>query len=118
LDPVCGMTVKPENAAASMATDGKTYYFCSLGCRDRFAADPHPFLASGPVGMAQPEPATALDPVCGMTVKPENAAASMATDGKTYYFCSLGCRDRFAADPHPFLAPGPVGVDPAKGWPV
>ncbi|MHB1626464.1 MAG: permease, partial [Candidatus Dormibacteria bacterium] len=90
LDPVCGMTVKPENAAASMATDGKTYYFCSLGCRDRFAADPHPFLASGPVGMAQPEPATALDPVCGMTVKPENAAASMATDGKTYYCCSLG----------------------------
>ncbi len=39
-DPVCGMTVDPASAAASVEHEGVTYYFCSQGCRDRFAAEP------------------------------------------------------------------------------
>src|SRR5438093_869922 len=31
---------------------------------------------------------TATDPVCGMTVDPARAAASVTHDGHTYYFCA------------------------------
>jgi len=32
----------------------------------------------------------ATDPVCGMEVDPEHAAASAVYRGKTYYFCAGG----------------------------
>jgi Cu+-exporting ATPase len=55
IDPVCGMTVSPERArGGSFAHGGVTYYFCSTGCRARFAADPAGWLASGPKGMGAP----------------------------------------------------------------
>ncbi len=34
-DPVCGMEVNPDKAIR-LAKGGKTYYFCSSGCRDKF----------------------------------------------------------------------------------
>ena len=34
-DPVCGMTVDEKKAAATATQDGKTYYFCSAGCKER-----------------------------------------------------------------------------------
>jgi Cu+-exporting ATPase len=40
VDPICGMTVKPETAAASREVDGVTYYFCSAHCAATFDADP------------------------------------------------------------------------------
>jgi Cu+-exporting ATPase len=43
--------------------------------------------------------AIATDPVCGMRVDPEDAAASVEYEGETYYFCSEVCRDAFVADP-------------------
>jgi P-type Cu+ transporter len=42
---------------------------------------------------------TSVDPVCGMTVNPETAAASREVDGVTYYFCSTHCATTFDADP-------------------
>jgi Cu+-exporting ATPase len=42
---------------------------------------------------------TTVDPVCGMTVNPETAAASREVDGVTYYFCSTHCTATFDADP-------------------
>jgi len=36
------------------------------------------------------EVAMATDPVCGMEVDPEHAAASAVYRGKTYYFCAGG----------------------------
>lgn len=39
-DPVCGMTVDPKSAAGSTEHAGKTYYFCSAGCRQKFLAKP------------------------------------------------------------------------------
>ena len=46
----------------------------------------------------------AIDPVCGMSVDPANAAATRELDGVTYYFCSGGCADRFDGDPQRFIA--------------
>ena len=38
---------------------------------------------------------TVRDPVCGMEVDPQNAAASAVRNGETFYFCSQHCRDEF-----------------------
>src|SRR6185295_5395710 len=51
---------------------------------------------------------SAIDPVCGMTVDPQRAAGSFEYSGQTYYFCALGCREKFKADPEKYLAPKPV----------
>lgn len=41
-------------------------------------------------------PTEAVDPVCGMTVDPATAKGGSAeVDGKTYFFCSSGCRKAF-----------------------
>jgi Cu+-exporting ATPase len=39
-DPVCGMRIDPDDAAATVERDGQTVYFCSEACRDAFVADP------------------------------------------------------------------------------
>lgn len=44
-------------------------------------------------------PAEAVDPVCGMTVSVEGAAASAEHEGTTYYFCCPHCRSAFLEDP-------------------
>jgi YHS domain-containing protein len=44
-DPVCGMDVTPEAAAGKFEYKGKTYYFCSPGCRRSFEKDPEKYLA-------------------------------------------------------------------------
>ena len=42
-----------------------------------------------------PAPATAVDPVCGMTVAAVPSTLSAEHDGQTVYFCSEGCREQF-----------------------
>ena len=49
------------------------------------------------------------DPVCGMEVEETTAAAAWEHEGRTYFFCSVGCMERFRADPERFL-----GLDPAE----
>ncbi len=44
IDPVCGMRVDPESAAAAWDHEGTTFYFCSVGCFERFREDPERFL--------------------------------------------------------------------------
>jgi len=39
-DVVCGMMIDPTTAAGKSEYQGKTYYFCSLGCKKSFDADP------------------------------------------------------------------------------
>src|SRR6266478_10149603 len=51
------------------------------------------------------------DPVCGMTVDPQNAAGFYEYKGQTYFFCSIGCREKFKADPERFLNPAPVPAE-------
>ncbi|MEO8906751.1 MAG: XdhC family protein [Microbacteriaceae bacterium] len=43
--------------------------------------------------------ATAIDPVCGMTVAAVPASLHVEHDGALVYFCSPGCRTTFLADP-------------------
>jgi xanthine dehydrogenase accessory factor len=44
-------------------------------------------------------PATAVDPVCGMTVAvTATAISATAADGTTVWFCGPGCRDAFLAE--------------------
>ena len=42
-DPVCGMMIRPGDAAATEDHEGRTFYFCSQACHDTFVADPHRF---------------------------------------------------------------------------
>jgi Cu+-exporting ATPase len=51
--------------------------------------------------------ATLKDPVCGMTVT-EHSAHRYEHNAKMYYFCSAGCKTKFAADPAKYLAPKPA----------
>ncbi len=48
---------------------------------------------------------TALDPVCGMTVDPAHARGTVEHAGRTYYFCSPNCVEKFRKDPERFLSP-------------
>ena len=60
---------------------------------------------SNPVAVvAREEPATAVDPVCGMTVEIATAADRFEHEGVTYWFCASGCRRRFERDPGAFLS--------------
>ncbi len=117
LDPVCGMQVEMANAPASVPHQGHRVYFCSDRCRIRFDADPARFAkdlgttdadGSRPMssGAVAPRPAadpawggTHVDPVCGMTVDPADAAAHLVSDGHDVYFCCVGCSQAFTADP-------------------
>ncbi|HEY2820159.1 MAG TPA: heavy metal translocating P-type ATPase [Candidatus Acidoferrum sp.] len=45
-DPICGMTVDPKKAAATIEFDGQPYYFCSKGCAAKFQQNPTKFLAA------------------------------------------------------------------------
>jgi YHS domain-containing protein len=39
-DPVCGMHVDPMKAAGTSEHQGKTYVFCSVGCKRKFDSNP------------------------------------------------------------------------------
>ena len=43
-DPVCGMQVDPAKAAGSSVHDGRTYYFCSPTCKQKFDASPGQYV--------------------------------------------------------------------------
>jgi Cu+-exporting ATPase len=70
---------------------GDAYYFCSAGCRTKFAADPKKYLHGEARGAAEPMPAGTIFtcpmhpevrqegpgscPICGMALEPEIATA-------------------------------------------
>ena len=53
-DPVCGMAIE-QGRAVSEAWDGRTWFFCSKGCREEFRADPGAFALGGSPEAARPE---------------------------------------------------------------
>jgi P-type Cu+ transporter len=53
IDPVCGMEIDPKEAAGKSEYQGKTYYFCSTGCKKSFDKDPQKYIShpgSEPMG--------------------------------------------------------------------
>lgn len=101
-DPVCGMTVDPAKAAGRSEFGGKTYYFCGLGCKRRFDAEPERFAGSAP--SAEPVVVKVKDPVCGMMVDPAKAAGRLEYEGMEYVFCGKGCVAKFQAAPADYVA--------------
>jgi P-type Cu+ transporter len=66
--------------------------------------------------LSEPDPRTARDPVCGMTIDPTAATDRADHQGRRYFFCGPRCRERFAAEPERYLAPGPTRpTQPATG---
>ncbi len=59
------------------------------------------------VGMQASEQSPLKDPVCGMNVT-EQSMHRHEHEAKTYYFCSAGCKTKFAADPVKYLTPKPA----------
>jgi class 3 adenylate cyclase/YHS domain-containing protein len=47
----------------------------------------------------------AVDPVCRMHIARADAAGRLRHEDSDYWFCSLACAARFAADPTPFASP-------------
>ncbi|MFY9687752.1 MAG: HAD-IC family P-type ATPase, partial [Pseudolabrys sp.] len=88
IDPVCGMTVDPHTAKHRADFGGRTYYFCSAGCRTKFVNDPqkyldtreHAPLAEGTIYTCPMHPeirqiGPGSCPICGMALEPEIASA-------------------------------------------
>ncbi|HKV06397.1 MAG TPA: heavy metal translocating P-type ATPase [Candidatus Acidoferrales bacterium] len=72
-DPVCGMTVDPERAAATAQHAGATYYFCCAGCAEKFRANPEKYLGAKLEGDGQ---ATPLVQLGGVPSRPAPAVKS------------------------------------------
>lgn len=110
-DVVCNMQVDPAKAAATAEHDGKKYYFCSQGCEKKFIASPGQYLKSDKDDMAgdhQPAAGKVQDVVCGMWVDPAKARGKSEYKGKTFYFCSPRCEEKFNADPERLSQPNPA----------
>lgn len=43
IDPVCKMEVEEKKAQFKSAYQGKTYYFCSAGCKQSFDREPEKY---------------------------------------------------------------------------
>jgi Cu+-exporting ATPase len=86
IDPVCGMTVDPADAAGSVEYRGQTYYFCNESCVERFRATPEDFLSGAARDRSADYPQAAewtcpmhpeivrdapgSCPICGMALEP------------------------------------------------
>jgi xanthine dehydrogenase accessory factor len=71
--------------------------------------------------LSEPEPAKAIDPVCGMTVQIAGAEHYTEYNGQSYYFCCASCKESFEQNPQQYLAqPAPAGeaLDPVCGMMV
>jgi Cu+-exporting ATPase len=93
-DPVCGMTVDPHAVQHRYQYSGRTYYFCSAGCLNKFAVHPENYLSatredapgSVPEGTVYTCPmhpqirqiGPGNCPICGMALEPEIAAPASA----------------------------------------
>ncbi|MFJ5538366.1 heavy metal translocating P-type ATPase [Vreelandella titanicae] len=89
-DPVCGMDVDPHATHHRANHAGKTWYFCSEKCQEKFVAKPDAYLepskqsqASAPSGSIYTCPmhpevrreGPGDCPICGMALEPETVSA-------------------------------------------
>jgi Cu+-exporting ATPase len=85
-DPVCGMMVVPEKAAAKVEHAGKTYYFCSKSCAERFSREPQKFLVVPGTGEMKHSPAPAEH---GAMQDTGADASRTADEKKVRYTCPM-----------------------------
>ena len=109
IDPICGMQVQVANAPATATWDGERHYFCSDHCKEKFLQR-RPQGDRMQLGFGAPKEETItlagvrVDPVCGMSVFPETAAAHRSFRGDDFYFCRVGCAEAFDQDPERYVA--------------
>ena len=92
-DPVCGMDVDPSTTRFQATFDGRTFYFCSQNCHDKFKANPEQYVAAAPAKAAPAPEGTVWTcpmhpqirrsepgscPICGMALEPEMPTADDA----------------------------------------
>jgi YHS domain-containing protein len=94
VDPVCGMKVKKSDAKATYEYNGKTYYFCMEGCKEKFVKAPAKYVSA--------DENKVTCPVSGSTFNKSDAAGSMEYKGKTYHFCCDNCKEKFEKDPEKY----------------
>lgn len=94
VDPVCGMKIKKEDAKATYEHNGKTYYFCMEECKEKFVKEPGKYIRA--------DEDIITCPVSGESFKKSEFTESMDYEGKTYYFCCTGCKDKFEKDPEKY----------------
>jgi xanthine dehydrogenase accessory factor len=90
VDPICGMTVTMAPDTPQYEHDGETIYFCREGCKTEYIAN-----LSGDAPAKAAAPATAVDPICGMTVLASDDTPHLEHDGETVYFCCDGCKTKY-----------------------
>jgi YHS domain-containing protein len=93
-DPVCGMEVEKDKAKATYEYKGKTYYFCREKCKEEFVKNPAKYVSADENSMTCP--------VSGETFNKSENTESMEYQGKTYYFCCAGCKEKFEQDPEQY----------------
>ena len=89
-DPVCGMDVDPHTSRHRANHAGKTWYFCSEKCQEKFIAKPDAYLEpskqsqasvpSGSIYTCPMHPEVRREgpgdcPICGMALEPETVSA-------------------------------------------
>jgi len=105
--PVSGEVMKKSEAKASYDYKEKTYYFCCESCKEKFMKDPEKYLqkttGEEKTSGCCPGKETATDLACGIKVKKSEAKVSYEYKGKTYYFCSEECKEKFVKDPEKYI---------------
>jgi Cu+-exporting ATPase len=78
----------------------------ATGTKMQFAAHDHDAMLRVEMGMHEEPPAAeaVTDPVCGMEIDPAKAAGRSEHGGRTYYFCSPGCKASFDEAPEEYAA--------------
>ncbi|MBS2132123.1 YHS domain-containing protein (plasmid) [Burkholderia thailandensis] len=54
------------------------------------------------------------DPVCGMQIDTEKAAATEVVHEQTYHFCSASCHEKFLANPDQYVKPQGSSAEHAR----
>ena len=106
IDPICGMTVAALASTLHVEHDGKTVYFCNAACKETYERE-HMGAAVEAASRQPPRgkgPATAIDPICGMTVLAIPETPHVEHDGETVYFCCDGCKTKFEKEQHAVTA--------------
>jgi YHS domain-containing protein len=82
-DPVCGMEIDSEAAAATSDHEGTTYHFCAVGCKEEFDAEPAKFLGAAAEAAAEApaEPPAAQEPAPVEAAPP----AAPAPEGRKWW---------------------------------